>query len=156
MKKLLVWMLTLCSLELIDGSAVIHLEEEEIDGFLKKKPVVMCVTYKQPCSECNKVLREFEKAAKLAQTQKKPYAFIQVDLQENPQAAKRLGTTGNPGTRLFVNGYGIDVETNMTADAIISFIHQQSIPRSTFLRSTHALRNIEHAPGLRVSDYRTP
>ncbi len=131
-------------------SAVIALEEEELDGFIKKKPVLMVEVYSPTCPHCKALAPEYEKAAETAVTSKKGYTFAKIDATANPGINQKLLVSGYPTLRLFVNGVRIDYDGNRTADAMLSFMDKKSGPQSTLLSTAEEIKAVVNAKGLRV------
>ncbi len=154
MKKLLVFSILAFVLlschKVFAAGPVLALEEEELDNYLKKKPVVMLDVYTPTCPHCKALAPEFLKAAKQAQASRKAYAFVKIDARDNPGLGSKYQITGFPTLKLFVNGNPIDYEGNRTAEAILAFIDKKTGSQSTFLQSETEFQNVVSAKGSRV------
>ena len=129
---------------------VLALEEEELDGYLKKKPFVMVDIYTPTCPHCKALAPEFLKAAKTAQADKKPYSFVKINGHDNPGINSRFQVSGYPTMKLFVNGNPISYEGNRSAEAILAFMDMKTGHQSTLLQTIGSVQEVLFGKGLRV------
>lgn len=140
---------SLMAISLAEGDVFI-LTDDNYDETLKNSPVVMVKFFAPWCGHCKAFAPEYEKAAKMAKEQGKPYVIAELDATVHKKAAEREGIQGFPTVKLYLSGKAIDYNGDRTAEAVIKFIDKKTSPPTTELKTADEVKAKKDAKGLRV------
>eukprot|EP01022_Parablepharisma_sp_SALTPOND_P024442 TRINITY_DN5409_c5_g1_i1.p1 TRINITY_DN5409_c5_g1~~TRINITY_DN5409_c5_g1_i1.p1 ORF type:complete len:505 (+),score=83.00 TRINITY_DN5409_c5_g1_i1:527-2041(+) len=131
--KWVIFAICLAWLALADGDVVV-LTDDNFEEHLNNNKVMMVKFYAPWCGHCKSMAPEYEKAAKRAKDEGKPYVIAELDCTVHTKTSSKYGIQGFPTVKLFVDGTPIDYEGERKADALLSFIDKKTQPASTELK----------------------
>ncbi len=138
----------LVSLCWAEGDVVI-LTDDTFEQTLKDKPIVMVKFFAPWCGHCKSFAPEYEKAAKKAKEDGKPYVIAELDATIHKKAAEKEGIQGFPTVKLYLNGKSMDYNGDRTAEAVLNFIDKKTSPPSTELKTAADVKAKKEVKGLR-------
>lgn len=148
------WKLFIISLALLQSyvaaeDSVIELTDDTYEETIKNNPFVMVKFYAPWCQHCKEFAPEYEKAAKTAKEQNKPYILAKLDATVHEKAAAKEKLEGFPTVKLFINGSPIEYKGDREADAVLAYLDKKTGPPSTKLESKEDIIKVKDAEGLR-------
>lgn len=139
------------TLSLAEGD-VITLTDDNFEEYIKNSSAIMVKFYAPWCGHCKSFAPEYEKAAKMAKEQNKPYVLADLDATVHKKAAEKYKVQGFPTIKMFINGSPIDYDADRTAEAVIGFMNKKTSPPSTELKTKEEVKQTAEGKGLRVND----
>lgn len=126
---------------------VLVLTDDTFESALKEHQYLFVKFYAPWCGHCKALAPEYEKAAKIAKDDNKPYVLAEVDATTSPTVASKVGIESYPTLKLYINGEAINFDGERNAEAIISFIEKRIKPPSTKLETLEDIKEVRNKKG---------
>lgn len=121
-------------------SAVVKLEQDNFQDFLKENSLVMAEFFAPWCGHCKKLAPEYVKAAE--ELKSKNVSLVQIDCDDNRDLCMQLQIPGFPSIKLIKDGdiaHAKDYNGARTAEAIVKFMIKQTQPAVQVVEDKAAL-----------------
>ncbi len=105
---------------------VIEITDSTFMSYVNGSKMVMLKLFAPWCGHCKKLAPEYERAAKIAKTQNRPYAFGQIDCTVHKVASEYFKIRGYPTLKIVQNGKIDEYSGERTTEDIIKFMDDRS------------------------------